>query len=111
VLACSSPRIGQSGVVTLIDGTPGVSGFVWAGGIPAAPYVLGSGCTVEVDLATAFPIFPVTTNSSGHWITGFALPPDPALVGIQAAMQAALFNTAGPLGLDLSNGVIATVGY
>ena len=111
VLACSIPRMGQSDVVTLIDGTPGASGFVCAGGVPAAPYVIGSGCTVEVDLATAIPIFPVTTNSSGRWITGFALPQDPGLVGIQAAMQVVLFNTAGPLGFDLSNGVIATVGY
>jgi hypothetical protein len=111
VLTCSSPRIGKSGVVTLIDGTPDASGFVCAGGIPAAPYVLGSGCTVEIDLATAIPIFSVTTNQAGQWISGFALPPDPTLVGIQAAMQVVLFDTAGPLGLDLSNGVNATIGY
>ena len=111
MLACSLPRIGQIAAVKLEYGTPGASGFVYASGIPAAPYVLGSGCMVYVDLATAIPIFPATTNSNGKWSTGFALPPDPALVGIQAAMQAALFNTAGPLGLDLSNGVIATVGY
>jgi hypothetical protein len=66
---------------------------------------------VEIDVATAMPIFPVTTSSNGEWSTGFALPPDPALVGIQAAMQVVLFDTAGPLGFDLSNGVIATVGY
>jgi hypothetical protein len=39
------------------------------------------------------------------------LPKPQVVVGIQAAMQVALVTTAGPLGLDLSNGVIATVGY
>ena len=33
------------------------------------------------------------------------------MVGLQVALQIALFPTAGPFGLDLSNGVIITVGY
>jgi hypothetical protein len=42
---------------------------------------------------------------------GLFIPPDPNLVGVQAALQAALFNTSGPLGFDLSNGLIVTIGY
>jgi hypothetical protein len=32
-------------------------------------------------------------------------------VGVQAVLQVALFNTSGPLGFDLSNGLIVTIGY
>jgi hypothetical protein len=39
------------------------------------------------------------------------LPADPSLVGVQVALQIALFGTSGPLGFDLSNGLIATIGY
>jgi hypothetical protein len=39
------------------------------------------------------------------------MPSDPSLQGVQAALQGALFGTAGPLGFDLSNGLIVTVGY
>ena len=35
----------------------------------------------------------------------------PSLVGIQAALQVALFNTYGPYGFDLSNGLILTIGF
>ena len=34
----------------------------------------------------------------------------PGLVGLQAGVQIALFPTAGPLGLDLSNGLYVTIG-
>jgi hypothetical protein len=53
----------------------------------------------------------VTTTAVGTWAFSVGLPTDPSLVGIQAAMQAALFGTAGPLGLDISNGLIVTIGY
>jgi hypothetical protein len=38
------------------------------------------------------------------------LPPDPVFVGLQAAMQIALFGRAGPFGLDISNGLVVTIG-
>jgi len=64
-----------------------------------------------VDLATFSPLLPVVADSSGSWATTVGLPMDPALVGLHAAMQIALFNTLGPWGIDLSNGLIVTVGY
>ena len=51
------------------------------------------------------------TDSTGSWSRVFSIPPDPNLVGLQAALQIALFSTSGPLGFDLSNGLIVTVGY
>ena len=97
--------------LTLTSGSPNAAGFLYGGGVPVAPYPLGSGCEVQVDLPSAIPFFPVMTNSTGAWSMGLLIPPDPNLVGVQAALQVALFSTSGPLGFDLSNGLIVTVGY
>ena len=111
VFGCNPPRIGQSVLLTLTSGTPNAAGFLYESGVPVAPYPLGSGCEVQLELASAFPAFPLMTDGTGAWSQGFVIPPDPNLAGIQAAFQAALFSTSGPLGFDLSNGLIATVGY
>jgi hypothetical protein len=95
----------------LTQGTPNASGFLYHSGVPAAPLALGFGCSVEVDLAAVSPLIPVTASLTGGWASAFPVPFDPNLVGVVVALQIALFGTAGPLGLDLSNGVIATVGY
>ena len=108
---CSGPRIGQTAILVLSHARPNASGAVFGSGVPLAPYLLGSGCTVEVDLASAVPLFPVTTNGTGSWGTTVLVPPDPSLIGIQVALQIALFNSPASPGFDLSNGVIATVGY
>ena len=91
--------------------TPNASGLLYYGAVPAAPIALGSGCSVEIDLATYSPLLPVITSSSGSWSTTTGVPMDPGLVGLHLSMQIALFGTQGPLGLDLSNGLIVTVGY
>ena len=91
--------------------TPGASGFLYSSGIPAAPIALGSGCTAAVDLASFAPFTPVAADPTGSWGLTLGVPPDTGLVGVQFALQIALFPTAGPLGLDLSNGLHITVGY
>ena len=53
----------------------------------------------------------MATNGTGAFGLGVLIPLDASLVGAQAAVQAALFNTAGPLGFDLSNGLIMVIGY
>ena len=63
------------------------------------------------DLATFGQLIPVVTNAAGSWGLTVAMPSNPTLVGIQAALQIALFGTSGPFGFDLSNGLIVTVGY
>ena len=97
--------------LTLAGGSATSSGFVYGGGVPALPIALGSGCAAQVDIGSAISLFPVVTNGAGAWGAGVVMPPDPNLVGVQAALQVALFGTAGPLGLDLSNGLIVTIGY
>jgi hypothetical protein len=61
----------------------------------------------RLDLATFSPLTPVSANAIGFWASTSALPLDPSLVGVQGALQIALFGTAGRLGIDLSNGLIA----
>jgi len=111
VFGCYAPRIGTTVLLTLTYGSPNAAGFLYGGGVPVAPYPLGYGCEVQVDMASAIPFFPVMTDNTGTWSTVLLIPPDPNLVGVQAALQVALFSTPGPLGFDLSNGLIVTVGY
>jgi hypothetical protein len=107
----TAPRIGHDVFLTLSNATAGAAGYLYGGGIPAAPLVLPSGCVVQVNLAAFAALFPVAADSTGSWAMGLLIPPEPALVGLQAALQIALFNTAGPAGFDLSNGLQVTVGY
>jgi hypothetical protein len=97
--------------VTLTHATPNASAQVHSSGVAAAPVVLGFGCIVEVDFGTASPLMPVTENAMGEWAITVMGPASPSVVGLQIALQVALFGTAGPLGLDISNGLIVTVGY
>ena len=110
-LGCDAPRIGANVTFALTQGTPSASGVLYFSGIPAAPTVLGSGCVVQLDLATFTPLVSVATNAIGFWALTAAVPLDQDLVGLQGALQIALFGTTGPIGVDLSNGLIATIGY
>jgi len=111
ILAVTPPRIGHNTVLTLSGATPAASGFVYGSAVPPAPVTVGGWYTAYVDLATFIPIVAATTDATGAYTTSFWITPDPGLVGLQAAMQAALFGTQGPLALDLSNGVLLLVGW
>ena len=111
VFSCNAPRIGQNVFLTLTSGSPNAAGFLYGGGIPPTPYPLGSGCELQVDLSSFVQFSPAMTDSTGTWRKGLLIPPNPNLVGVQAALQVALLSTSGPLGFDLSNGLIVTVGY
>jgi hypothetical protein len=111
VFSCNAPRIGQNVFLTLTSGSPNAAGFLYGGGVPVAPYPLGSGCAVQVELSSFVQFSPAMTDAGGMWWKALLVPLNPNLVGVQAALQVALFSTSGPLGLDLSNGLIVTVGY
>ena len=100
VFGCNAPRIGQNVTFSLTQGTPNASGFLYGSGVPAAPIALGSGCTVEVDLATFSPLLPVVANAAGAWAVTVAIPlgsePGGRLSG-RAADRAV--RHAGPVGL------------
>jgi len=112
VFVCDPPQIGAPIKFSLTQATPNASGAAYySTGIPGGVIWLGSGCTLALDLATVAPFAPVVTSPSGAWGLTLFIPWDPNLLGVQAAMQIVLFGTAGPLGFDLSNGLIATVGF
>ena len=111
VLAANAPRIGQDLTFTLTQATPNAFGILYISGIPASPIALGSGCSLELDLATLLPLLPLSTDATGSWTILFPLPFDPSLVATQFALQIVLPGTLGPFGFDLSNGLIATLGY
>jgi hypothetical protein len=71
---------------------------------------LREGCNVFIDLATLVQWLPFATEAAGVWSTSFMLPNTPALIGAQVALQAALFPTAAPLGIDITNGLLETLG-
>ena len=81
-------------------------------GIPHSGLSLGSGCTVYFDLALpTIPVFFIT-NGAGEWVS-----PDIAVSGsvqqncAEVALQAAFASpSTAPLGMALSNGVIARIG-
>jgi hypothetical protein len=111
-LTCTPPQLGHLITLSLTQGTPNASGSIYySTGILTGVIWLGSGCMLALDLPTAAPLTPVVTDPSGAWALMLLMPSDPNLLGVQVALQGALFGTEGPLGFDLSNGLIVTVGY
>lgn len=110
-LSVGAPVLGSFITFAVANGTHNTSGGLYFSGIPGAPLPLGAGCTAYVDIATVAQLFPIATNASGSWSLMVQVPLAPALAGVQVSLQAALLPTAGPLGLDLTNGVHATIGY
>lgn len=112
VLSCTPPVIGQNVTIAIANGTPLTSGGLFMSPPPAAPTPVGGGCTVYLDLATYQPLIqPITTDAAGNWSIVLGVPNDNALAGLSVMLQAALFPTAGPLGLDITNGVLVTAGF
>lgn len=105
------PQIGHDVILSLSQGSPNKAGALFYSSVPSSALPLGGGCTVQLDLATFAELLPVATNSSGAWSLMVPLPSDPALAGLIQVMQIALFGTSGPLGFDLSNGLVATIGW
>ncbi len=111
VLSCTLPRVGQATALSLGQATPNAAGMLYLspGGAVLAP--IGLGVVIALDLATFVPALPVATSGAGGWGASLTLPLDGSLIGVQVTLQAALFPTAGPFGVDISNGVTVTVGY
>jgi ELWxxDGT repeat protein len=113
-LEASDPVLGGSARVA---GTRAVSssGILAVGVLPGRPIALpagagGVGCTVYVDLARPFvPIF--LTPKAGNWSFITQIPNTPASKGRSVVIQA-VFGPSGtpPLGLDLTRGVVLTLG-
>ena len=105
------PRLGEIVLLSLTQGTPNRSGGIFFGPVPSGPTLLPGGCAVFFDPANFAQLLPLETNASGGWSMPFAVTSDPAMAGFRAMLQAALLSTSGPLGIDLSNGVDAIIGF
>jgi hypothetical protein len=110
-LSVDAPVLGSFITFAVTNGTPNAAGGLYVSGVPAAPLPVGAGCTAYVDIPSLAELFLIATNASGSWSLMVQVPPSPPLAGFQFSLQAVLIPTAGPLGLDLTNGVHATIGY
>lgn len=110
-LTLTPPRLATLMTFSIVNGSPTSVGDLYFSGVGSVPLAIGGGCNVYIDLLTAAPFMPVATNGVGSWSTTLQIPNVPALSGLQAAFQGVVYGTSGPLGVDLTNGVIATVGY
>lgn len=68
-----------------------------------------AGCDAWLDLGTLVVL--ANPRSTPTWQLAMPLPNVPLLVGLEVAFQAIYAGTTGPLGMDLSNGVWARLGY
>ena len=91
--------------------TAGAAAWLMMSPPPTRPlaFPLGGTCVLEVDPLAGFllDVLPVTNQ---RFARSYLLPDQPALYGLQAVVQAALAPTDAPLGADLSNGVLLTIG-
>jgi hypothetical protein len=111
LLVSTVPHFGQTFTLSVSQAPAATSGLVFFGAPALNPIALGSGCNVFIDLATLVQWLPFATDASGGpWSTSFMLPNTPTLIGAEVALQAALFPTAAPLGIDITNGLLETFG-
>ncbi len=108
-LGTTRPVLGQTFTIAGLDGPIGAAGLLVFSLQPAAPVWLGvSSCHAYVDLGGASVL---ASLSQPQWSLPLPLPLVPQLAGLEIALQSFHVPTAGPLGLDLSNGVWVRLGY
>lgn len=104
-LGSTAPILGLALTLSVANAAPLRPGLFAASLRPPLGLSLGGACTLFTDLADPLAILPLNTDAAGAWSLGLSLPSECDLEGVAIIAQAAVFGTAGPLGLDLSNGV------
>ncbi len=112
LLDATDPVLGSSTDLQVRDGQPGAAVLVFRGA-PAPATELGFGCTTYLDVGTLSLLATGTLDAAGAFdLTNLPIPADPALNGVRTTLQVAVGPAAtAPLGLDLSNAVLMTLGY
>jgi hypothetical protein len=110
-LALSSSRLGQLVTLLVSNAQPSAPGIIYIGTLSPIPFTYATGCDVYLDIPTAQVFIPFATNSLGSWSIPFYLPHDPALAGLHFSLQAAVFPSNSPIGLDSTNALDVTLGY
>ncbi len=108
-LDASHVAVGKTTTVFL-RGSAGQSGLLFLSSIPDVPLAIVPGCYIYLDVASMLPLSAVLTDASGRWSRAFAVPSSNNLIGFTFALQGATGSARGPNYLELSNGVLATVG-
>lgn len=103
-----SPRGGLT-----LSGRSSVGSSAWL--VMSAPplhplvFTQAGACVLEVD-PRSWVVLGVVGITNGHFAQSYFLPDDPAMYGLQATVQAVIAPTNGRLGVDLTNGVLLTIG-
>lgn len=109
VLAATAPVLGRATTFALSEATPGTAGFLNLTLGPAAPVPIGP-CTAHVDPAAVVGTVALVVGAGGRWALDVPVPASASLSGVHIAAQAVLHPTAGPLGVDVSDGILLTLG-
>jgi hypothetical protein len=109
----SPPVIGGSAIWSVSGATPYAAGSVVVSFGPPVALPLGAGCVLHLDLTTApsWLFVPVVADEYGEFGLSVGVPSIPLFAGATLTLQTVFFGTAGPLGLDLTNGVEAQLGF
>ena len=108
-LGASRPILGQTMTIAGQNGPAGVPGLlVFSLQPPAATWLGVSTCYAYFDFGSAIAL---AALPGPQWSLPFPIPLIPQGAGFEIALQAFYAPTSGPLGLDLSNGVWARLGY
>lgn len=109
-LGSSVPVLGQILNLELRNATPQhiATMFLSVGGPTRT--VLGLDCFAFLDRTAFFPAARFSTDLGGSALVSFVLPVVPELLGLMVTMQAAVFATSSPLGLEVSNAQLLILG-
>ena len=109
-LGMTRPVLGQSVTLVGIDCPAGSVGAVGLGPRPDIPFNLGvPGCNAWFDLGNWSVLYVAAPGPT--WTFSLALPLVPQLAGLQVALQAFYLPTGSPIGIDLTNGLWARLGF
>jgi ELWxxDGT repeat protein len=110
-LVATDPVLGGTMRWSVTEAVPSTAGLALFG-LPSFPeQQLGGGCSLALQLAGSIALGFATDAGGRYTSPSFTVPPDPALVDQQLVLQAAIGPTSNfPLPVDLSNGMLLTMG-
>jgi hypothetical protein len=108
MLHSTDPVLGAVMQVSGEGAASGQSGALLLG-LPVPALRLGGGCYLYLHAATAQVLAPFAPVA-GSWSLPVPVPAVPALAGLRFGLQALLAPSAAPLGFDLTNAVVGTLG-
>ncbi|MBL9077600.1 MAG: VCBS repeat-containing protein [Planctomycetes bacterium] len=110
VATAGVPRLGAVCPLTVAQAAAAsIAGF-WLSLPQSPPLGLGAGCSLHLAPAHLSVLGLAVTDAAGSAAIGWSIPDLPALLGLEAATQAAVLTSGSPLGLQFSNGLRLLLG-